>query len=265
MRLLTKAWYQTMQDSGLGVQLVADDRAAAYSEEVFQTLWDRKLEEWMELRAELEEEFDEGQERRFFREGYLCDLEIFRTRTPAKILEKVADIRVLALGFCTAEVYRDFSNYRALCEQWTEKTIEEAWNMQKAQGLDKVWTGEHSLHDSLVQSVKREGEDLLIEFEVEDPEERLADIRENDPELLEEMGEAHFLFPEIKAIRFRDAEILKQEGPIPNAWWLYDEIWRNEEGAFEIHALLWRNDDLLELTIECRDTELVWTVEPKAE
>ena len=243
MRLLTKAWYQTMQDSGLGVQLVADDRAAAYSEEVFQTLWDRKLEEWMELRAELEEEFDEGQERRFFREGYLCDLEIFRTRTPAKILHKVADIRVLALGFCTAEVYRDFSDYRALCEERTEKTIEEAWNMRVSQGLENAFTGEHSLHDAFVLSLNREGEDLVLEFEYDE----------------------EATWPEIRGIRFRDARILKQEGPTSNAWWLYDEIWKTGEGTFEIHALLWRNEDLLELTIECRDTELVWTMEPKAE
>ena len=243
MRLLTKAWYQTMQDSGLGVQLVADDRAAAYSEEVFQTLWDRKLEEWMELRAELEEEFDEGQERRFFREGYLCDQEKFRTRTPAKILEKVADIRVLALGFCTAEVYRDFRDYRALCEERTEKTIEEAWNMRVSQGLENAFAGEHSLHDAFVLSLNREGEDLVLEFEYDE----------------------EATWPEIRGVRFRDAKILKQEGPVEKTWWLYDEIWRTGEGTFEIHALLWRNDDLLELTIECRDTELVWTMEPKAE
>ena len=243
MRLLTKAWYQTMQDSGLGVQLVADDRAAVCSDEVFQTLWNEKLDEWMELRAELEEEFDEGQERRLFREGYLRDLEKFRTRTPAKILEKVADIRVLALGFCTAEVYRDFSDYRALCEERTEKTIEEAWDMRVSQGLENAFTGEHSLHDAFVLSLNREGEDLVLEFEYDE----------------------EATWPEIRGVRFRDAKILKQEGPIPNAWWLYDEIWKTGEGSFEIHALLWRNDDLLELIIECRDTELVWTMEPKAE
>ena len=261
MRYLTKEWYQTMTDSGLGIQLRADDRAAVCSDEVFQTLWNEKLDEWMELRAELEEEFDEGQECRLFREGYQRELEIFRTRTPEKILKKVADLRVLALGFCTAEVWRDFKGFRALCEKWTEKTMEEAWNMKKAQGLEKVWTGEHSLHDAFVRSMKWEGEDLIIEFEVEDPEERLADIRENDPELLEEMGEAHFLFPEIKAIRFRDAEILKQEEPLENTWWLYDEIWKSERG-YEIHALLWRENDVFELTIECREPEIEWTISP---
>ena len=133
--------------------------------------------------------------------------------------------------------------------------------MKKAQGLEKVWTGEHSLHDAFVRSMKWEGEDLIIEFEVEDPEERLADIRENDPELLEEMGEAHFLFPEIKAIRFRDAEILKQEEPLENTWWLYDEIWKTDRG-YEIHALLWKEHGVFEMTIECREPEIEWTISP---
>lgn len=266
MRLLTKEWYQTMTDSGLGVLLVTDDRAAVSSEALYQQLREEKLHQWLddqrELRAYLEEPYDEAAERQSFAELHSRELEEFQTRTPEKILRKVADIRVLALGLCTEEVYRDFEDYRALCQKWTEKTMEEAWNMQKAQGLEKVWTGEHSLHDAFVCSMKWEGEDLIIEFEVEDPEERLADIRENDPELLEEMGEAHFLFPEIKAARFRDAEILKQEGPVENSWWLYDEIWRTGEGTFEIHALLWREDDLCELTIECREPELIWTIPP---
>ena len=254
-----------MTDSGLGIQLRADDRAAVFSEEFFQSLWEKKCDDMLAMREDVCYEYDmpwdEEDERRYFEENYRREEEIFRTRTPAKILSKVADIRVLALGLCTEEVYRDFEEYRALCEKWTEKTMEEAWNMQKAQGLEKVWTGGYSLHDSCVQSVKREGEDLVIEFEVEDPEERLADIRENDPELLEEMGEAHFLFPEIKAIRFRDAEILKREQPLENAWWLYDEIWKSERG-YEIHALLWQENDVFELTIECREPELEWTISP---
>ena len=254
MRYLTKEWYHTMTDSGLGIQLRADDRAAVFSEEFFRCLWEKKCGDMLAMREDVCYEYDmpwdEEDERRYFEENYRREEEIFRTRTPAKILSKVADIRVLALGLCTEEVYRDFKDYRALCEKWTEKTMEEAWNMQKAQGLDKVWTGEHSLHDSLVQSVKREGEDLLIEFE-----------RENVLKLHEELGEEEFLFPEIKAIRFRDAEILKQEEPLENAWWLYDEIWKADRG-YEIHALLWRENDVFELTIECREPELIWTFPP---
>ena len=125
----------------------------------------------------------------------------------------------------------------------------EVWNLQKAQGLDKIWTGGYSLHDSRVQSVKREGEDLVIEF---DGEKALK---------LHEELEEEFLFPEIRAIRFRDAEILKREQPLENAWWLYDEIWKSERG-YEIHALLWREHGVFELTIECREPEIEWTISP---
>ena len=265
MRMLTKQWYQTMQDGGLGVCLEIDDRAAESSNGVFQAVWAEKLAAWLQMRAEicpiLEEEFDEAGERQLFEENYAREMEEYRTHTPGKILEKVADIRLLALGICTEAVFKELEEYRSLCQKRTEETMHEVWELQKAQGLDKVWTRGYSLHDSRVQSVKREGEDLIIEFEVEDPEERLADIRENDPELLEEMGEAHFLFPEIKAIRFRDAEILKQEGALENAWWLYDEIWKTDRG-YEIHALLWQENDVFELTIECREPEIEWTISP---
>lgn len=262
MRFLTKEWYQTMTDGSLGVQLRADDRAAVFSEELYQQVRAEKLKEWLaDLREYLEEAYDEAAERQRFAEFHSQELEEFQTRTPAQILAKVADIRVLALGLCTEEVYRDFEDYWARCKTQTEETMKEAWDLQRTQGLDKVWTGGHSLHDAFVCSMKWEEEDLIIEFEVEDPEERLADIRENDPELLEEMGEAHFLFPEIKAIRFRDAEILKQEEPLENTWWLYDEIWKSERG-YEIHALLWWENDVFELTIECREPELIWTFPP---
>ena len=269
MKLLTKAWYQTMLNSGLGVMLEADERAAVCAEAVYQTLRAEKLEQWLREQEELceltDEPFHPDESRRLFEEYHCRELEIFRTQTPAHILEKVADIRMLALGYCTAEVYADFKEYRDQCRNRTEKTLEEAFSMCRSQGLEQAWTGEHSLHDSLVLSLNREGEDLIIEFEREDPMERLEDIRENDPELLEELGEEEFLFPEIRAIRFREARILKQEQSPEHAWWLYDEIWRTEAGAYEIHALLWRDDDIFELTIACRDTELVWTVPPKTE
>ena len=244
MRMLTKEWYQTMLDSGLGVCLEVDPRAAEFSEELFQGLWAEKLADWLKMREEicpiLEQEFDEAGERRYFEENYARELETYRTRTPAGILQKVADIRLLALGFCTEEVFREFEQFRTRCEEQTVQTMRKVWNMQVSLGLDKIWTGEHSLHDSSVESLKREGEDLILKFR-----------REAEP------------WSQIEAIRFREAEILKQEQPMENTWWLYDEIWSREEGGYEIHALLWRDQELFELTIGCRDTELIWTMPPK--
>ena len=243
MRYLTKQWYQTMQDSGLGVCLEVDERAAEFSEDIYQTLRTQKLAQWLRDREEvcqvLGESFDPMEEERSFDEFCARELETYCTRTPEPILTKVADLRVLAVGYCTREVFRDLEHYAQQCREQTEQTMDRAWEEIKAQGLDKAFTGGHSLHDSVIRSMDREGEDLVIEFERDEVE-----------------------WPEIKAVRFRGAVIRKQEQDVENAWWLYDEIWRTGEG-YEVHVLLWRDDGVFELTVQCRDTEIVWTMEPK--
>lgn len=243
MKYLTKEWYHTMTDSGLGVCLETDARAAECSDEMYQTLRAQKLAQWLRDREEvcevLEEPFEPAEEERRFGEFCARELEHYRARTPEHILAKVADLRVLALGFCTEEVWQDFETFRRDCQKRTEQTMEDAWNACEAEGLDKIWTGEYSLHDSVILSMDREGEDLWIEFEREECD-----------------------WPEIKGIRFRDARIQTQEKPVENTWWLYDEIHRCERGC-EIHALLWQ-DEPFELTVECTDVELVWTeIEPE--
>ena len=88
MRYLTKQWYQTMQDSGLGVGLRADERAAVYSEELYQQLRAEKLSQWLEdereFCADFGEEYDEAGARQDFEECCRRELEIFRSRTPER-------------------------------------------------------------------------------------------------------------------------------------------------------------------------------------
>lgn len=245
MRLLTKEWYQTMGDSGLGVMAQVDARAAESREELFQLLRAEKLEQWLRDRKEVcevtGESFIPEREQRLFEESIARELRCYQDRLPPAIRAKVADLRVLALGYCTEEVFSDLDAYRTRCEEQTVQTMRQAWDLQVSQGLGQHWTGEHSLHDSVVLAMGREGEDLVIEFCREDVQ-----------------------WPEIRAIRFREGRIRKQEQSPENAWWLYDEIWQTEEG-YEVHALLWRDEEVFELTIGCRDTELVWTMPPKEE
>ena len=54
---------------------------------------------------------------------------------------------------------------------------------------------------------------------------------------------------------FKNAEIIEQDGDLSGAWWLYDEIYKTDNG-FEIHALL-ENDELMYLTIKCEKTEFI--------
>ncbi len=236
MRYLTKEWYYTMNDSGLGVCLEADERAAACAEEVYQTLRSEKLARWLRDREEvcevLREPFDPEGEKRRFDEFCKGELERYRARMPERILSKVADLRVLALGFCTEEVLQDFEGFRRESQETAERIFREYRSGWRASGLEKIWTD--TLHDSSVLSYGWEGEDLVLEFDREE---------EN--------------WQTVKQIIFRKARILTQEKPLEDAWWLYDEIHRSERG-YEIHALLYQ-DGLAELTVECADVELVWT------
>lgn len=238
MRYMTKQWYQTMQDSGLGVCLEADERAAVYSEELYQQIFTEKLERWLRDREEvcgyLSEPFDPQRERQSFAELCARELAQYQTRTPGDILSKVADVRMLALGLCTEEVWNALEDYRRSCQQTVERTMEEYRHEYKARGLAKVWTGDHSLHDSCVRSLRQEGEDLVLEFDREDED-----------------------WHTVSKIRFLDAGILRQEASVENAWWLYDELWPAADG-YEVHVLLYRDDAPMELTIACSDVELQW-------
>lgn len=238
MRYMTKQWYQTMQDSGLGVCLEADERAAVYSEELFRSYYQEKLEAWLRDREEicgfLSEPFDDQAERRSFEDCYARELAQYQTRTPADILSQVADVRMLALGLCTEEVWDAMEEYRRSCQETVERTMEEYWAEYKSRGLDKLWTGDHSLHDSSVKALRQEGEDLVLEFDREEEDWRT-----------------------VSRIRFRDPRILRQEAPLENAWWLYDEIWPIE-GGYEVHVLLYRENAPAELIVACSNLELQW-------
>lgn len=102
MKLLTKDWYQTMQDSRLGFQLEVDERAVEKSEELYQTIRAEKLRKWLLEQQEVceitEEVYDPEEARRNFGEYLDRELEYYQTRTPVKILQKVADLRVLHRG-----------------------------------------------------------------------------------------------------------------------------------------------------------------------
>ena len=49
--------------------------------------------------------------------------------------------------------------------------------------------------------------------------------------------------------------ILKQDKPLKNAWWLYDEIYKSDNG-FEIHVLL-QNKELIDFTVNVTDVEYI--------
>lgn len=138
---------------------------------------------------------------------------------PQKILEQVADLRVLALGAATKEVKRDIARF---CKQ-NEAKVEQA-NQDYAAFLERKerrypdqLMEHYGFHDCTVTGLEWQGTDLVLH--------------------LDNFGS----FTEVKTVIWHQAEILEQEPGLVGSTWLQEELYP-AEGGFAFHTLLETED-----------------------
>ena len=236
MKYMTKQWYMDMQrETLLPYDLQADACAEQFSEKIFRKLYAQKkaefLAERLELAPYLGKTFDPKVETRRFAQNYVDKKRRLLSDLPQEILNKVADVRVLALGYCTECVY-------ALSQEFLEKnrvayrSVIQAYDDYINSELKDIPFINENFHDGVVKSLRRKGNALVLEFD--DPEGALSHGR----------------------IVFRNATVLQQDGRLCGAYWLYKELYKNA-GGYEIHALLWRQWKLMDFIVQCSDVEVV--------
>lgn len=241
MRYLTKEWYMTMQDTGLGVMLQPDDRAETYSEPYFRALFREQQNKWLESRKEicpiLEIDFDPEAERRTFRRMYRSEKMRYARRLPPEILREVADLRVLALGRAGDSVCRKIRDHAASCKSRVDQTMRECFDDARRHlgETDASLLETFHFHDERVLSFRKRGRDYRLSF-----------YCDGDRDC------------QVMKIRFVNAVIQKQEKRLHGAWWLYEELYKTDSG-YEVHVLLDRNGrtDLTELILTCDDVLLL--------
>jgi len=69
-------------------------------------------------------------------------------------------------------------------------------------------------HDCRVISCRKKGKDLII------------------------MLDNSNTMTNVNRVTIKDCNILKQDKPLYGAWWIYEEIYRSDNGCYEIHCLL---------------------------
>ena len=171
MKFFTKDWYQTMQNSALGCCLEVDANAEKFSESYYRRLYSKEKKEWLSSRAEicnyLKEPFIERDEKLVFdricrdlRQKYILNL-------PDSILEKVADIRVLALNHSSEPVKEMIDSFSKDCKYKTEKAIEEYEKYEAEQFSDfkPDFLKKFRFHDSFVKSMRKQGNDYHLSFD----------------------------------------------------------------------------------------------------
>lgn len=235
MKYMTKQWYRDMQAvTILPHDLCVDPWAERYSESCFRKLYAQKKSQWLALRSELMadwgEPFDSEAETSSFARNYRDQKRRLLLDLPKEILNRVADIRVLALGFCTEEIYSMCNAYVKNRMQSVDDRIREYKTYAELELKDVPFELAY-FHDGVVKSLRRKSNSLVLEFD--DPEQCLSHNR----------------------IAFNNAVVMQQDGRLCGAEWLYSEIYKNTLG-YEIHALLHRNGKQLDFIVQCSDVEM---------
>ena len=258
MKYFTKEWYNRMQSTGMHMLLRKDERCSALSVELFSELYDKEREQYLKIMAFCEDfnefsnlmngidgaykDLSESEQRlRFdeFRKEELGGLSLsdkfdkklsvsmngLAEKLPDEIIKKVADLRVLALGYASEDIYNkieELSNYN-------QRFVEEKLKLYTEHIINNFSGGlkflDENFHDSYVDKVEVNGSDLVIS--------------------LDSVGEG------TKKVTFKNFEIILDEG-IVNSYWLYEEVYR-DGNDLEIHILVSGTEGLKEMIVKCSE------------
>ena len=175
--------------------------------------------------------FDPERERKNFRQTFRNKIKVLKEKLPEEIINKVADIRVLALDYASAEVKKEITSF---CKQ-NEKNVRSALDAYQRQYRKQFKTKapafveELNLHDCEVISCRRIGNDVVM--------------------TLDNSGG----FTNITRIRMKNCEVITHDSPLHGAWCLYEEIYKTGE-KYEIHFLM-EKKELIDYIVTVDDLE----------
>lgn len=281
MKYLTKEWYELCQRTGLHYDMKVNNGAAVYNEALYLRLYKRKEKEFNKIQHEvydldprfmLEEDgctlvrldkfingeeitdedkmvfhmptedkehiqklieqydtrppFDEQKCKEEFCTNQEMIKEVVNEKLPGELLQKIADIRVFSLGYCTKEVLDQLIRISKENEEKINRVLDEYSKAQQVENLPQNIRESFSFHDCKVS-----------EFVVD----KNIIIR------LDNRGG----FTNLNRITFISSETIEQDDNIVGSIWLYEELYRTENG-YEAH-MLFTGERMQELIVRCED------------
>jgi len=282
MKYLTKEWYELCQKTVLHFGMKVNNGAAVYDEALFLQLYKRKENEFVKIQHEvydvdprfmLEQDgctlvpldkFANGEEineedtvvyhmppeerehiqklieeydvrplfdEKKIREEYRSILETVKKREaeeklPHELSQQIADMRVFALGYCTKEVLNQLKKFSKENEKKMNRIFCEYLKAQQAENIPQNISESFGFHDCKVTEFTV-GKNIVIRL----------DVRGG--------------FTNLNKITFATSEIIKQEEHIVGSVWIYNELYRTENG-YEAH-MFFAGEGMPELIICCKD------------
>ncbi len=189
-----------------------------------------EMREQARLDFENKPAFDPSQEKKNFKQTFQGNVKRLKRNLPDEILQKIADIRVLALDHASADIKKEITAYCKANEKAVEAAQNAYWKEYKMsfKNGEPTFAENFGFHDCIVVACRKKGGDIVI--------------------TLDNSGG----FTTINQITFKNCSILKKDKPLHGAWWLYEEIYKSN-GGYEIHALLTKKSELIDFIVYATD------------
>ncbi|GEN49421.1 DUF4085 family protein [Alkalibacterium pelagium] len=282
MRYLTKEWYELSQMTDFHLDVRVHKGAGVFKEGLYQRLYKRKEKEFVDMQQEiydtdprfmLEEDetamvpldmfineeiiseedqlvnsmspeekdhiqklieeydsrppFDKYDCKKTFANIHETRIREIMDKLPHELYQQIADVRVFSLGYCSKAVKNQLKALSSDNEKMMNNILNEYDKVQQQENIPQIIGERFSFHDCEVTDLKVEKKDLVIHLNTDGG------------------------FTNFNKVIFKEAEIIKQEGQIKESIWLYDELYRLDNG-YEVHVLL-AGEEMAELIIQCID------------
>lgn len=129
MKYFTKEWYHDSLVAQMCFQIRKDFKAAKHSDKYFHSLYEAQkswfVKHMKRAAKHTRSQFDLVAAETEFEANYQENLEFVRSSLPSEILEKVADVRVLALGCAEQDILLEITRYCGQINRKCEKISED--------------------------------------------------------------------------------------------------------------------------------------------
>ena len=203
MKHMTKDWYKDRMNLSFPIKFEIIDRDKSNLNEIF-------LNQYKQTFCHMKNNLPKNHEKNVFENIFKGYLENVKKFFDIETLNKVSDIRLLALG----KVFKE--EYPFIEEEIIKKDAIQAYNKIFNQIKDNIPNNikdNLNLHDALITNILREKDIFTIELHCSNS-----------------LGN-------VKKIRFEDYKILEEENNFVNGWWLYEEIYI-KDNQYELHVLI---------------------------
>lgn len=241
MKYITKDMQELIDDGLLPICFTPTPSAKKKSERYFRTCYQEGLNGFLNIKKWSAENhhrpFDQEAAQKEFEARYQERLETYSKLFPQEVLALVADIRVLALGYCSSKA---------------KHVITKFCNMRRAKGLEAV----RAYDDYMMRRIQHFPARLVDLFHFGDAV--ITDLHLEDGTLTIRFDNQLYESPNRTAAAvFHNVTILEREENLVGAQWLCEELYKVPNG-YEFHGILEDQEGYYRyLTFQASDAEFL--------